>query len=557
SYVPWNLHEPAPGLFRNEGILDLRRFIKTAADLDLFVIFRPGPYICSEWDFGGLPSWLLADPEMKVRSNYLGYQEAVKRYFDWLIPQVADLQYTHGGPVVAVQVENEFGSFSDDPGHLEFLRELLLNKGIKELLVTSDNESAIRTAPVLDGVLPTANGQTVEEIKAGFQIIRSINDQYPLMVMEFWTGWFDHWGYPHETRSVDILEKTLNYALEESSNVNFYMFHGGTNFGFMAGALNLSSFKADVTSYDYDAPLAEDGGVTEKFLKIQKMIGEVTKTKNSGTLEVPTVMADTNRAAVPLKVPLDKVLPWSEIIKTIRKKSKSKDPQFMESYAFENGWVQSFGYIVYRKEIEQLGKGRLDVTGRIKDRASILMNGKTRGVLTWESESAVLDLLQDEGGILDIVVENLGRVNYTTKDKQDVLNTQRKGFDGEVRLDDGVLQDWEIFALDFPEGFVDDALQSPGWQDATGSERPAGPALFRGSVQLSGKPGDYFVRLDRWFKGVVIVNGFNLGRYWDQGPQRTLYLPGPLLREGANSILVFEENTSSGEITLDIKPCLG
>lgn len=475
------------------------------------------------------------------------------------MPHIADLQFSRGGPIIAVQVENEYGSFSDDPAHLEFIKEILLTNQITELLVTSDNESASKTAPFLDSVLPTANGQTVEEVKASFDRIEHTNTEYPLMVMEFWTGWFDHWGYPHETRGVDVVERTLRYIFQHDASVNFYMFHGGTNFGFTAGALNLSRYKPDVTSYDYDAPLSEDGQMTEKSRRIKEMVeGELEKLglKNRASLPVDL----NNRATKPVKIRFNLVMDWSNLTAAVTKATSSTHPQYMETYTYDTQDVQSFGYIVYRKVLEHTPRGRLALPV-VRDRATVLVNGDPMGQVTWESDDPSVQLDKTDpseaNSVLDVVVENLGRVNYTTKDNQDMLNSQRKGISGEIRLDGTELSNWKILALDFNSEFSRAIQKSTKWEDVPEVGAVKGPALFKATFFLEEQPKDYFIQTVGWKKGILLVNGFNIGRYWSVGPQKTLYVPGPLLRAGENVVVVFEEDGGTGEMTLATEPCLG
>ncbi|GFO29517.1 beta-galactosidase [Plakobranchus ocellatus] len=659
TYVPWNLHEPRPGHFNNEGILDLRKFIKIASDLGLYVIFRPGPYICSEWEFGGLPSWLLSDQNMRVRSNYPGYQRAVERYFSWLLPQVKDLQSTNGGPIIAVQVENEYGSFSFDPSHVIWLRDLLWRSGVTELLVTSDNESCAKglrrrlEKPAeassgarsdvdlfnIPGVLPTANGMTADMLRAVFTEIRreregtQVQDaaesnkegnqeeglkikqsSRPLMVMELWAGWFDFWEAPkHVTTPARLLEETVRYAFSEGSSINLYMFHGGTNFGFMNGALQLTAdgaldalgndemisttavdvdsypFKPDVTSYDYDAPLTEDGCITGKYWAVRRLIlEEKGKLNQDAQVALPSFPSGNHRAEFPLVViswdagsndSSDETLErlgWNEMLSFVTKRVEEKeDPRWMELYVFPDGEIQSYGYIVYRRELDSAinfspdRKTNLTYTGRVKDKGNILINGKSNAQVDWSAKDASVTLTGTgststaKPPSLDIIVENLGRVNYTSSDNQARLNTQRKGLNGPVTLDGAPLKGWEILALDFEGGFLDRALQSDAWIKLDQSsvdgqtEKSSGPALYRGTVYLAREPADYFVRLEGWHKGVLFVNGFNLGRYWEKGPTRTLYLPAPLLKMGINQVVIFEEESEGGQIVLGIEPQLG
>ncbi|KAM9221637.1 beta-galactosidase-1-like protein 2 isoform 6-T6 [Dugong dugon] len=295
TYVPWNLHEPERGKFDFSGNLDLEAFIWMAAELGLWVILRPGPYICSEIDLGGLPSWLLQDPDMKLRTTYKGFTEAVDLYFDHLIARVVPLQYKLGGPIIAVQVENEYGSYNKDPAYMPYIKKALEDRGIVELLLTSDNKDGLSKG-VVQGVLATINLQSQHELHllttfllnaqtstldlvwSCWSALSTMTNQtpggiQPKMVMEYWTGWFDSWGGPHNILDSSEVLKTVSAIIDAGSSVNLYMFHGGTNFGFINGAMHFNEYKSDVTSYDYDAVLTEAGDYTAKYFKLRDFFG--------------------------------------------------------------------------------------------------------------------------------------------------------------------------------------------------------------------------------------------------------------------------------------------
>ncbi|EDL83350.1 similar to Hypothetical protein MGC47419 (predicted) [Rattus norvegicus] len=248
TYVPWNLHEPERGKFDFSGNLDLEAFIWLAAKIGLWVILRPGPYICSEIDLGGLPSWLLQDPDMKLRTTYPGFTKAVDLYFDHLMSRVVPLQYKHGGPIIAVQVENEYGSYNGDHAYMPYIKKALEDRGIIEMLLTSDNKDGLEKG-VVDGVLATINLQSQQELVALNSILLSIQGIQPKMVMEYWTGWFDSWGGSHNILDSSEVLQTVSAIIKDGSSINLYMFHGGTNFGFINGAMHFGDYKADVTSY--------------------------------------------------------------------------------------------------------------------------------------------------------------------------------------------------------------------------------------------------------------------------------------------------------------------
>ncbi|XP_071095299.1 beta-galactosidase-1-like protein 2 [Haliotis cracherodii] len=552
TYVPWNLHEPTPGLFDFEGILDVRKYIQLAHEVGLHVIFRPGPFICSEWDFGGLPSWLLADPNMKVRSNYPPYQKASERFFSKLLPLVTDLQYSQGGPIIAVQVENEFGSYSDEVQHLDFLRALLIKNGITELLVTSDNLSGMRRAPFHKYALPTANFQDYEKSSKEFNAIRELNPDFPLMVMEYWSGWFDHWGSAHSTFPLEAFAKSLSGILHNDSSVNFYMFHGGTNFGFMAGANYFDDYKPDVTSYDYDAPLDEAGNITPKYEKAREIIMEYVL-KKQGITSLPEPPPNSAKADYG-HLAIDSYLPWHTMMSLMESSLEVKRPDHMESIKLISGVGQSYGYIVYRKTLNQPGT-LLKLPGHVTDRAQILLNSKETAILDWHTKDPEVHLEDVKADtVLDIVVENLGRVNYILAGSE-ILNSQRKGLSGDVYLDEKKLEDWKIFPLDFDKSYVNRLSRTSEWKPFEVQVNT--PCMYRTELKIAEEPRDTYLLVKGWKKGVVFINGFNLGRYWNIGPQKTLYVPAPILKTGTNEVLIFELHKPAPEITFQSSPDLG
>ncbi|KAJ8316266.1 hypothetical protein KUTeg_006280 [Tegillarca granosa] len=537
TYVAWNLHEPNPGQFNFDNMLDIKKFIKTAHEVGLYVILRPGPYICSEWDFGGLPSWLLADPDMKVRSNYKAYMDAVFRFFEVLISLVKELQFIYGGPIIAVQIENEFGSYSSGTEHLSYVQAVLKQHGIKEMFLTSDGWNhfkrfGVNVAPFYRRALPTVNFKDLRAGSKAFDIIRSLDREFPLMVMEFWSGWFDHWGKQHMGSTVKSMMKTFEYIMDAKASINFYMFHGGTNFGFMAGAnyFKERGYNPDVTSYDYDAPLSEAGDCTEKYHRIKFM---------------DKVPPDTVKTAYGV---LEKVsfMSWENIISYLEKDSvKSKNLFPMESIKRPDGLpFQQYGYILYRKKVSHLKD--LTIQSTVRDRLQVLVNGISQGFYNWTSGSGFKVELkgvdQTLEVTLDLLVENLGRVNYDVIGS-DVLNSQRKGLSGQVIKNLDVLENWTIYPLDFRTDFINRIFISEKYRPITGILQT--PVLLNFELNISDDPNDTFLSMEGWGKGIVIVNGHNIGRYWEIGPQKTLF------------ILVFEEYKTANSIKFTDKPNLG
>lgn len=523
TYVPWNLHEPQEGQFHFEKGLDLRHFIEIAQEVGLYVILRPAPYICAEWEFGGLPYWLLQDPKMKLRFSYPNFMAKIQRYFAQLLPQVTDLQIQSGGPIILMQVENEYGGYGNDKAYLRKMAQLMRDNGVTVPLVTSDGpwHDMLDNGSIPDIALPTINCGS--DIKKWFQRLRAFHGKKkPLMVMEFWIGWFDAWGdEAHHTTSVASATKELRDILAEGS-VNIYMFHGGTNFGFTSGANYYEKLAPDVTSYDYDALLTEWGDITEKYTAFQEVISEYTelpqfplsteiKKKAYGTLQAKERVSlfDTlERLAKPIRSPY---------------------PLTMEELN------QATGYVYYRS---QLGKARPVEDFRLiscMDRVNVFVN-ETLAMTQYDQEIGVkqsLSLTAEENE-LGLLVENMGRVNYSVK-----MNHQHKGIQDGVIVNEAFQADWEIFSL--PMDNLEQVDFSAGYEK--------GQPSFTRFELLVEEVGDTFVELSGWGKGFVTVNGFNLGRFWEVGPQKRLYVPGPVLKEGVNEVIVFE---SDGKLTDEI-----
>jgi len=512
TYAAWNLHEPKPGEFHFEGNLDVAAYIQAAAAHGLKVIFRPGPYICSEWDFGGLPAWLLKDRNMRVRCSYPPYMEAVERYFKAILARVAPLQISHGGPILMVQVENEYGSYGDDKTYLGALRDLLRGNRIDVPLFTSDGEIGTHLkAGTLEGVHATVNfGGAPEE---RFKALRQHQPVGPLMCTEFWDGWFDYWGIWHQTRSPRANARNLDRILKAGASVNLYMWHGGTNFGFMSGAnFSFGKYLPMVSSYDYDAPLSESGELTKKYHALRKVIGRYTQLPQE-----PLPSPAPRLALAPVKI-LEGALLWQSL-PLLSSPVKTVAPEPMESLG------QNYGFILYRKQMAGPQKGKLTIAG-LRDRAQVFLDGKPLGIFerNLPGRSIRIDV-PGSSGRLDILVENMGRVNFGPE------LMDRKGILDGVFFNGSQLFEWETFCLP-----LDDLSKV---QFATVNQPIHAPAFYRAQFEVD-RPMDTFLALPGWTKGIAWVNGFNLGRYWRIGPQRSLYVPASLLRTGANELVIFE-----------------
>ncbi|XP_051690460.2 beta-galactosidase-1-like protein 2 isoform X3 [Oryctolagus cuniculus] len=441
TYVPWNLHEPERGKFDFSGNLDLEAFVLMAAEIGLWVILRPGPYICSEIDLGGLPSWLLQDSGMRLRTTYKGFTEAVDLYFDHLMSRVVPLQYKHGGPIIAVQVENEYGSYNKDPAYMPYIKRALEDRGIVELLLTSDNKDGLSKG-VVPGVMATINLQSHVELQSLTTFLLSVKGIQPKMVMEYWTGWFDSWGGPH-----NILDSS-------------------------------------------GAPLPPPPDL------------------------LPKMSYEPMTPAFYLSL-------WDALqyLEPIR----SEKPINMENLPVNNGNGQSFGYILYETAIASSGVLR----GLVRDRGQVFLNTVSIGFMDYKTTKIVIPLTQGYA-MLRILVENRGRVNYG-----DNIDDQRKGLIGNLYLDDSPLKKFKIYSLDLKKSFFN-RFGVDKWTPVP--EVPVFPAFFLGGLSVSPTPLDTFLKLEGWEKGVVFINGRNLGRYWNIGPQKTLYLPGVWLDKGMNQV---------------------
>ncbi|XP_022901587.2 beta-galactosidase-1-like protein 2 [Onthophagus taurus] len=561
TYVPWNLHEPEEGVFDFgaggsdfQEFLDIQKFLELAKEEDLFAIVRPGPYICSEWEFGGLPSWLLRYKGLKVRTSEQTFMQKVTNYFNVLIPILAMLQFTKGGPIIAVQVENEYGSTSEpgrfvpDKIYLEQLRRLLIRNGIEELLFTSDSPTAHGDEGTLPGVLfQTANFASNPEKE--FEALLKLQGEKPLMATEFWTGWFDHWGELHHIRDNEDFYNILERILKYPASVNMYMFVGGTSFGFMNGAniadssVDNEGYQPDTTSYDYDAPISESGDYTMKYVMVKELLTKYNKIKT----RTPIVPAITIKFAYK-NVFIDKQLTFNEILEQAPIKINSPKLMPMELLPqINNNSGQSYGYIVYRKEnLDISSNTTLIIKGRVCDTVMVLINGflvskpltlvsdlNSFGFWRWKDSRLHLGMQPFKSATLDLIVENWGRNNFGSLDQF----IQYKGlWQGGVFLDDTELNDFKIIPLDFKKTFFSKLNY---FHPPINPWLPA-PSIYKATLKVQTRY-DTFLDMSSWTKGFVVVNNFILGRYSSIGPQQTLFLPAPLLKEGKNTIMVFEQ----------------
>ncbi|MGM9950148.1 MAG: beta-galactosidase family protein [Lysinibacillus sp.] len=524
TYLPWNLHEPKKGEFHFSGLADVEAFVELAGRLGLYVILRPSPYICAEWEFGGLPAWLLKDKNMELRCSNEEFMKHVSDYYDELIPRLAKYQYSLGGQVIAFQIENEYGAYGNDKQYLSFLKHALMDRGITSLLFTSDGPEMIEAGSLPD-VLTTVNfGSKPTE---AFEKVENFKADHPKMCMEFWIGWFDHWGGEHHTRSGTDVAETLRQMLESGASINFYMFHGGTNFGCMNGANHYEEYTPTITSYDYDALLTESGEITEKYRLVQQVIKDYA--------EVPDVKIDQPPAHGYGQVTMEEVCSLFDTLEAVYEKKIHSHPLSMEQLG------QNYGLTVYKTILPFNGTFEMD-TAPIRDRAYIYLNGKLTNIIYRNDKEKTIQLMANqEENVLEIVVENMGRVNYGKHLKDS------KGIISPLWINNQFVSDWEIYSIELDDMSLNGA----------GCTETRYPKFYRGLLQAD-VCRDTFISMEGWKKGYVFINGFNLGRYWEEGPQKTLYVPGPCLKEGENEIIILElEGTETEVITLKEQANLG
>src|SRR3954468_9598646 len=510
TYVPWNAHAPSRGEFDLSGGLDLDRFLRLVADAGMYAIVRPGPYICAEWDNGGLPAWLFRDPSVGVRRYEPKYLDAVREYLTRVYEVVVPHQIDRGGPVLLVQVENEYGAFGDDKRYLRALAEHTRACGITVPLTTVDQPDMLE-AGSLDGLHRTASFGS--NAQARLAILRAHQPTGPLMCSEFWNGWFDHWGAHHHTTSAADAAAELDALLAAGASVNLYMFPGGTNFGFTSGANDKGVYQPLVTSYDYDAPLDEAGDPTPKYHAFRDVIARYHKVPDS--VPPPARPAPAFEAVLrdPVRL-LDAPDRWGTW-------------EFHEDLPAFDDLTPMPRIALLRTTVSGDRPGVLTF-GEVRDRATVFFDGAPIGTLLREHHDRALALPRANGELL-VLVEDQGRVDYGPR------IGEAKGIIGGATLHGEPLAGWDVLPLDL------DALPSP-FAESTVEGAVAGPVLLRASFEAEAS-ADLFLDTGEWGKGLAWLNGFPLGRYWRRGPQRTLYVPGPVVRAGANELVVLELDT--------------
>jgi len=512
TYVFWNLHEPQKGKFDFNGNNDVAEFVKIAKEEGLWVILRPSPYVCAEWEFGGYPYWLQNEQGLVVRSKEERYLKEYRDYILELGKQLAPLQINHGGNILMVQVENEYGSYGSDKEYLAINEQLFKEAGFDGLLYTCDPVPDLVKGH-LPGLLPAVNG--IDNPAKVKKLIKGLNNNKgPFFIAEWYPAWFDWWGAPHHKVPAEKYTGKLDSVLSAGISINMYMFHGGTTRGFMNGAnfKDTTPYEPQISSYDYDAPLDEAGNATDKFMKFREVI---QKHLPKGQ-QLPAVPKAKPAMAIPV-IELKEETAIAAILPAGRKALKP--------LTFED-LNQDYGFVWYRTVLDGGRSGVLKLKD-LRDYAVVMLNGKRVGVLDRRLNEDSLALTLPAGKItLDILVENLGRINFGPN-----LLKNKKGITEQVLFAGSAVENWEMFSLPF--------------QDITGisfktADKPADtPVIRKGTFNLS-MVADTYLDMRQWGKGIVWVNGKNTGRYWEVGPQQTVYVPAEWLKKGKNEIVVLE-----------------
>lgn len=529
TYLPWNIHEPAEGVFDFAGMKDVETFVSLAQRLGLWVILRPSVYICAEWEFGGLPAWLLKESGIRLRSTDERFMSRVANYYQELLPRLAPLQVTQGGPVLMMQIENEYGSYGMDKEYLKATKTLMEAGGIEVPLFTSDGawEEALDAGTLIDeDVFVTGNfgSRSKENAAVLQQYFADHGKKWPLMCMEYWDGWFNRWGEPVIKRDPADLAMEVKEMLKLGS-VNLYMFHGGSNFGFYNGcSAREEKDLPQVTSYDYDALLTEAGEPTEKYYLVQQAIKEVCPDVWQAEPRMKTLK---NLGCYPINKSVSFFQTKEQMITPVA----SAYPQTMEQLD------ANYGYLLYDLELKNYQRENKLKIVEVNDRVQVFVDGQLQEVATTALGAEMMLQPGDQETMeVAVLVENQGRVNYGYKFNNP---SQAKGIRGGVMQDIHFHQGYRHYPLTFAPEQIEKI-------DFTAGKNPQQPSFYAADFTLE-EVADTFIDCSAYGKGVVLVNGFNLGRYWSKGPIHSLYCPKDFLKVGANQIVIFE--TEGMELT--------
>ena len=524
-YVFWNAHEPQPDTFDFTGQNDLAEFVRLCKENDMYVILRPGPYVCAEWEMGGLPWWLLKKKDIKLRESDPYFLERVDKFQKAVADQVADQTIANGGPILMVQVENEYGSYGIDKKYVSQIRDML-RKNFGDVILFQCDWASNFLNNGLDDLVWTMNFGTGANIDQQFAKLKEVRPDSPLMCSEFWSGWFDKWGATPETRPAADMIAGIDEMLSKGISFSLYMTHGGTNWGHWAGA-NSPGFAPDVTSYDYDAPISESGQTTPKYWELRKTLAKYMDGKKQS--KVPSLIK-------PIAI---KEFEFTEVAPLFSNLPEGKNDEKIRSMEEYN---QGFGSIIYRTTLPELKNGGLLTVTDPHDFAQVFVDGKYIGKLDRRNgEKELLLPSCKKDAQLDILVEAMGRINFgrAIKDFKGITDkvTITEDHNGYKFVCD--LNNWTVFNLEDKMEFYDSMEYFPIGAFTPGEDGRLPIGVYRGTFNVN-KPGDTFLNFETWGKGLVYVNGHPMGRIWEIGPQQTLYMPGCWLKKGENEIMVFD-----------------
>ena len=515
-YAFWNIHEQKEGEFDFKGQNDIAAFCRLAQKHGMYIMLRPGPYVCSEWEMGGLPWWLLKKKDIKLRTNDVYFLERTKLFMNEIGKELADLQVSRGGNIIMVQVENEYGAYATDKEYIANIRDIVKGAGFTDVPLFQCDWSSTFQRNGFDDLVWTINFGTGANIDAQFKKLQEARPNAPLMCSEFWSGWFDHWGRKHETRDAETMVSGIKDMLDRHISFSLYMTHGGTTFGHWGGA-NSPAYSAMCSSYDYDAPISEAGWATPKYYKLREMMMQYADSAQ--------VIPDVPAAYPVIEIPEFELKEVAPLFDNLPEPKLSEDIKPMEQ--FDQGW----GTILYRTSLPEVKEGTTLLIDEVHDWAQVYADGKLLGRLDRRrgQNSLVLPSLQ-KGTRLDILVEAMGRVNF------DVAIHDRKGITNKVELltetDKKELKNWEVYSFPVDYDFAESKKYAEG-------EKLDAPAYYRATFELD-RVGDVFLDMQTWGKGMVWVNGKAMGRFWKIGPQQTLFMPGCWLKKGKNEIIVLD-----------------
>ncbi len=522
AYLFWNHHESEEGIYDfRTGNRDISRFIATAASEGMWVIIRPGPYVCAEWEFGGLPPYLLRHPGVKVRCLDPVYMKAAERYISRLADVLRPHLVTNGGPVLMIQIENEYGSYGNDRNYLFALKDIWEKSDIDVPFFTGDGPT---TYMLEAGTLPgCAVGLDSGSSERDFELARRMNPGVPVFSSETYPGWLTHWGEEWARPDTAALLREVKFLMETGKSFNFYVIHGGTNFGFTAGANSGGhGYEPDLTSYDYDAPIDEQGRATPKYMALRKLIGSYLP-RGKKLPPIPAPIPATG-------FPETELVPFTSVWNNMPEPVLTVQPKPFEAFG------QDYGFMLYSTRLTGRKSGRLTVTD-LHDYATVFLDGKYIGTLDRRLGINTIDLPESgsDHPLLEIFTEAMGRINFAN------AMIDRKGITDRVVLSGMTLMNWEVRGYPMSDGYIATLRVTAGEQRKPG-------IFFRGSLSLD-EPADTFIDMTNFVKGFVWINGHNLGRYWEIGPQTRLYCPATWLKKGENEIIVFDlHKTTPGPV---------